>query len=1109
MNRVTGLLCLCTLSMGFLVDAASEAHAQWSESATENDSVIVFSGDQIKPGIVPDGSGGAIVVWQDNRNGDSDIYAGRIKASGARTWNPDGVPVVNLPESDQRSPTVVTGDTDALFVAWQDDRNVETIFNIFAQKIDRLFGQVQWTPANGVQVQGGINFLPRIIRDSAFGAIVASYSISEENFLIYLQKVNSDGDAQWDPFTKPSNDMAAPQPLRPPAIVTDDNRGAIVTWADRRDGTLRVYAMRVDQNGQRAWPADVQVSEALTSNTEPVIVSDGAGGAIVAWVAPQTPGSSDAIKAQRLDINGTAQWGSFGRELVTTAAPKRNIRMLKAAPETVAIVWEDLSSGQDWDIAMVRINALGQKLEPEFELVNSLQDQINPNVISDRRGGVIVVWEDKRATDTDIYAQLITPAGDPRWGDNGMAVSTVPGNQTNPTLIDDALGGTIIVWEDRRNPDSIDIYAQRVSAPGVLGEFRAVTVDKPNAPLNWEVGSTQTIRWTFRGEIDSVVAELSRDGGQTYPEVLSPPRASSDSLIWVVSGPPADRSKVRVSARNASFIYDESDVDFAISAPQGPTLQPAVVTGSAFGDSIEITTRAQDVTGIRNVFLHVRKGGAAAFDSLKMASVGADSFAGFIPADFVTERGVEYFVSSTDHLGNASRSEAVFVTVRFGFGTQRTQLRRGTSQTAYRMLSAPNLLEVTAVDSIFSRSGFGAYDTTMWRMFEYRDGDYVERDSLNAASFQFTPGKAFWVISARDRTVDFGAGVSLRADTAFAVNLQPGWNQIGVPFAFPVAWLDILNASGNPTSVDGPFLYEGGYHVSPNLEPYKGYFVNNLDTLNAVTLVIPPVATESQDDAAKHSAVAAGAQWKLQIVARSQEAIDHFNYLGVHEEASPTRDALDHTEPPPVGAYVSVYFPRTQWPDYPGRYTTDFRPALNEGQTWPLVVETNIARSEVNVEFTGLETLPADVQVYLMDEALNIIRNVRREPSYTFASGEHGGAKALTLIVGSTAFVEQETGRVASVPERFELHQNFPNPFNPVTSIRFGLPEKQRVTLKIYDLLGREVATLAEDVLKEPGYHVLTWDGRDANDQPVASGLYIYRLQAGTFTEARKMLLVK
>ena len=86
--------------------------------------------------------------------------------------------------------------------------------------------------------------------------------------------------------------------------------------------------------------------------------------------------------------------------------------------------------------------------------------------------------------------------------------------------------------------------------------------------------------------------------------------------------------------------------------------------------------------------------------------------------------------------------------------------------------------------------------------------------------------------------------------------------------------------------------------------------------------------------------------------------------------------------------------------------------------------------------------------------------------------------------------------------------QNSPNPFNPSTSIKFFIPDNSNMSLKIYDMLGREVRTLING--RTPaGYHIVYWNGRDRYGSQAASGIYLYRLTAGDFMETKKMILLK
>ena len=103
-----------------------------------------------------------------------------------------------------------------------------------------------------------------------------------------------------------------------------------------------------------------------------------------------------------------------------------------------------------------------------------------------------------------------------------------------------------------------------------------------------------------------------------------------------------------------------------------------------------------------------------------------------------------------------------------------------------------------------------------------------------------------------------------------------------------------------------------------------------------------------------------------------------------------------------------------------------------------------------------------------------------------------------------TAVAEEEEAR----PQGFSLDPNYPNPFNPSTLIRFSLPKPGEAGLSIYNLLGQRVATLVSGQ-REAGTYTLQWDGRDEQGRDLASGIYFYRLHAGTQVETRKMLLLR
>lgn len=106
---------------------------------------------------------------------------------------------------------------------------------------------------------------------------------------------------------------------------------------------------------------------------------------------------------------------------------------------------------------------------------------------------------------------------------------------------------------------------------------------------------------------------------------------------------------------------------------------------------------------------------------------------------------------------------------------------------------------------------------------------------------------------------------------------------------------------------------------------------------------------------------------------------------------------------------------------------------------------------------------------------------------------------------GLVAVAESTEG----IPSDFELSQNYPNPFNPETRIKYSLPKSSFVTIKVYDILGKEVRTLVSNVKQNAGQHTAMWDAMDNNGSKVSSGVYFYKMVSGEFTRTMKMVLTK
>lgn len=460
-------LVLRVLRAGFLIVilvlTPSLSRAQWQSDG------IPLTGagdDQVNPVVVSDGAGGAIVAWEDSRNGNTDIYAQRVDAAGVRQWRADGVALC-IATGDQTGPMIVSDGAGGAIVTWQDARNGDK--DVYAQRVDAS-GTVMWT-ADGVALGAatGDQTDPVLATDGAGGAIVTWTDARNILKNIYAQRVDATGTVLWTvdgaPICTAANDGA-----RLPAIVSDDAGGAVVVWIDSRNADADIYAQRVDGSGAVQWTVDgVPLCTAVGEQSSPRVATDGAGGAIATWDDHRVAPPSEDIYAQRIDMSGTVQWTPDG-------VPICNEINIQDYPEIVSddaggaiITWVDLRADEG-DVYAQRVNSVGiPQWTPNGVGVSTAQfGQGFPQIIPDGAGGAIVTWGDARNSASDIYAQRLNAFGVAQWTLNGVGVCTAPGYQTLPMIAADGAGGAILAWQDPRSGTEF-AYAQRVD--GRYGEW--------------------------------------------------------------------------------------------------------------------------------------------------------------------------------------------------------------------------------------------------------------------------------------------------------------------------------------------------------------------------------------------------------------------------------------------------------------------------------------------------------------------------------------------------------------------------------------------------------------------------------------------------------------
>jgi hypothetical protein len=455
----------------FLIGNAQQfALAAWSSNPKENTAICTAPGKQCSSQTVSDGAGGAIIIWEDARNIHFDIFAQRIDAQGNIVWEKDGVPICTAPENQNRL-KVISDNAGGAIITWQDIRDGRSNSDIYAQRID-ADGKPQWTE-NGIPICTEVNAQnsPCIAPDGEGGAIIIWQDFRTNYADLYAQRINKEGESLWKENGVLICGASGAQSA--PVAVDDGAGGVIVAWQDFRRSFADIYAQRVDKNGNVLWEkGGVAVCTALGHESFPVIAGNDADGAIIAWV--DTRNGNNDIFAQQIDGNGAIRWKADGVPVCKKSGDQDYPVITGNGAGGVILSWWDKRSGE-YGIYAQHIDRTGTALWAEDGLAISVEKGIQNNVsiVSNGTGGAILAWNDNRKDPAfDVYVQQIDKEGTVEWNRTGVACSTAFDTQCFPVIVADGVGGAVIAWQDARNRDRSywDIYAQKVNGEGFLGK---------------------------------------------------------------------------------------------------------------------------------------------------------------------------------------------------------------------------------------------------------------------------------------------------------------------------------------------------------------------------------------------------------------------------------------------------------------------------------------------------------------------------------------------------------------------------------------------------------------------------------------------------------------
>ncbi len=762
-----------------------------------------------------------------------------------------------------------------------------------------------------------------------------------------------------------------------------------------------------------------------------------------------------------------------------------------------------------------------------------------PAFVADGAGGVIVTWVSEANGNNDIYAQRLDDHGLPLWTTAGVPVCTNGASQTDPRIAADGAGGVFITWQDDRD-SGYGVYGQRLStygfaqwAPdGIPIAWEAATQANHETAADgfgglvvvWEqfqipyyqiraqrVGADGTLLW------GGSVTAASTAGHLRFPELaILPGPTEADTRLTVAW------TDYRDSGTNGSDIYAQrltlggvvqwAPAGVVVYAGLGDQLYPDLIASNSAGTIFTWRDlRDSDDRGFCQKFDrygNILWGGAgqlltwtAYYDEAGPKMVSNGTYGAFIACG-----------SSLYHLdqnGNTLWGRSLYT---------------GGSQGAYN--ACPVRL-----------------DDRSCVVFYHKYAVAPDPLSVLGNRFEEDTGDAMWGVYGVTLTDYAYAGspphVLVSGDGVFAT-----WTFTYWAWAISVQRFDLDEVYwGYPrpviTAIEDVPQDEGGW-LTMNVRATS----NDQETINEeiatgynVWRRVPPRA--AANDASTEEALAVISTQKtigLRVADAAAIALGlpsgEWESLGFHAAMQepyydfvvPTRtDATDGSEP--YEAYVvtahttspTVHF--TSWAD--SAYSVDnLAPGLLQG----LTAEAEYDPVGLDLSWHALTT--SDLANYVIHRGTDGTfvpdeSNLMASPTattwldveWTAAAGFHYKVAGVDrhLNVGGFAAVSDadasgvDTGLILG---GFVLGQNHPNPFNPQTTISFNLPQQAAVTLRVFDVAGHLVKVLLDDEIVAEGRNEAVWYGRDGAGRRVASGTYFYRLEAGTYSETKRMVLV-
>lgn len=480
------------LLFAIITNSFLSSKAQW---VTDGIPVGTGSNNQWKPDITAGTIGDAFLTWSDANLGTADynVHVSRLSAKGVIKWT---VVACNA-TGNQEAPQIIKDGSGGVIVAWHDQRGGAGNYATYSQRIDSL-GVIQWA-ANGIQVSNVISSTdtkPKITPDINGGFFVVFHNQTD----VFAQRLNGSGVTQWGASGVNLSAGITSTAQDDPQLTADGAGGIIVAWEDNGN----INAQKINSAGTELWGASgvgTVVCNATSTQDIPQIVSDGSGGAIIAWEDDRNGTANTGIYAVRMVATGSASisWTPNGNMVGETGFDCRwrasdtyghnNYHIVPDGTGNYYVIY-DVFDGVDFSIFGRRISGVNGVSLNTFTVNMDKNDETESRAVSDGYGKVIVTYDYQDTVSTAIHHIRSVTIDQAAVKTNNLYIcdgNAVGGGDRSLPAVCVSECYAIYGWQDSRGTGTWDVYAsssRTLSAPITATATCAISLDVTNVSKN-------------------------------------------------------------------------------------------------------------------------------------------------------------------------------------------------------------------------------------------------------------------------------------------------------------------------------------------------------------------------------------------------------------------------------------------------------------------------------------------------------------------------------------------------------------------------------------------------------------------------------------------------